>query len=366
MSKPIGVGIIGASPERGWASVAHIPALRSLPDFRLTALSTTRHATAEAAGRLFGVETVFDNHQALVAYPAVDLVVVAVKVPHHFELVSAALEAGKAVYCEWPLGNGLEEAEKLAAMARASGVRGFVGLQARAAPAVNYIRDLIRDGYIGRVLSSTLVGSGMNWGPVMEQPNAYTGDVRNGATLLSIPLGHTLDGLCYCLGEVREVAALTRNRVTRFSVAETGEALPMTTPDQILVSATLDGDIPLSIHYRGGVSRGTNLLWEINGSEGDLQISAIGGHMQMFELSVRGARGADTGLADLPVPARYQWAPEQPPPGFSLNVAQAYARLARDLREGSSDCPDFDTGVLRHRSLQAIEQAARTGTRQTL
>ena len=46
--------------------------------------------------------------------PEVDLVVVTVKVPHHRELVPSALEAGKHVYCEWPLGNGLAEARKLA------------------------------------------------------------------------------------------------------------------------------------------------------------------------------------------------------------------------------------------------------------
>ena len=40
-SGPIGVGIIGASPDRGWAMAAHIPALRALPayDFRALSLS---------------------------------------------------------------------------------------------------------------------------------------------------------------------------------------------------------------------------------------------------------------------------------------------------------------------------------------
>src|SRR2546428_13324417 len=117
-AKRIRVGFIGPDPDRGWAAQAHIPALKSLPDdFDITALSTTRRGSADAAGKLFGVPAAFDNHQELVNSPTVDVVAVTVKVPHHLELATAALEAGKAVYCEWPLGNGLRDAEHLAALA---------------------------------------------------------------------------------------------------------------------------------------------------------------------------------------------------------------------------------------------------------
>ena len=120
-----------------------------------------------------------------------------------------------------------------------------------------------------------------------------------------------------------------------------------------------------SIHYRGGVSRGTNLLWEINGTEGDLQLTAAGGQAQIFEMTVRGGKGAQSSLEVLPVPEQYRWAPPQGP-GPSTNVAQAYARFARDYREGTHFCPTFDDAVTRHRMLNAIETAAATGQRQTL
>src|SRR5437899_7553913 len=113
--KRIRVGIIGANPDRGWGAQAHIPALKSLPDdFEITALSTSRRESADAARKLFGVPLAFDNHEDLVNSADVDVVAITVKVPHHFELATAALAASKAVYCEWPLGNGLKEAENLA------------------------------------------------------------------------------------------------------------------------------------------------------------------------------------------------------------------------------------------------------------
>src|SRR5438477_1205758 len=365
-AKRIRVGIIGANPDRGWAVQAHIPALKSLSDdFEITALSTSRRASAVAAGKLFGVPLAFDNHQDLVTGKALDVAPATVKVPYHLELATAALGAGKAVYCEWPLGNGLKEAETLAAMARKKGVLAVVGLQARSAPSVAYVHDLVRQGYVGEVLSTTLIGSGMGWGPIVEPYNAYLNDKKNGATMLSIALGHAADALCYCLGEVRELTATIAARRTSFTIAGTGESKPMTADDQVCVTGLLEGGAALSIHYRGGRSRGTNLMWEINGTEGDLQLTAAGGQAQIFEMTVRGGEGAQSSLELLPVPDPYRWSPPQVP-GPSTNVAQAHARYARDYREGTHFCPTLDDAVARRRMLEAIETAAATGQRQTL
>jgi predicted dehydrogenase len=269
------------------------------------------------------------------------------------------------VYCEWPLGNGLKEAETLAALAQSKGVLAVAGLQARSAPAVAYVRDLIGQGYIGDVLSTTLIGSGMGWGPTVEPFNAYTYDKTNGATMLSIALGHAADALCHCLGEVRELSATMTVRRKTFTIAKTGESRPVTADDQICVSGLLVSGAALSIHYRGGFSRGTNLLWEVNGTEGDLQLAAAGGQAQIFDLEIRGGNGASSSLEILPVPEQYRWSPPQAP-GPSTNVAQAYARFARDYREGTHFCPTFEDAVTRHRMLDAIETAAATGQCQTL
>src|SRR6266487_3942191 len=253
MSKRIRVGIIGANPDRGWAAQAHIPALKSLSgDFEITALSTTRRESADAAAELFGVPVAFDNHRDLVNSREVDVVAVTVKVPYHLELASAALNAGKVVYCEWPLGNGLKEAETLAALAKKQGVLAVAGLQARSAPSVAYVHDLIEQGYVGEVLSTTLIGSGMGWGPTVEPFNAYLNDKKNGATMLSIAVGHTADAMCYCLGEVRELSATMTQRRTSFTIAGASESKPMKADDQVAVSGLLEGGAALSIHYRGG------------------------------------------------------------------------------------------------------------------
>src|SRR5947199_6751764 len=154
----LGVGIIGVSPTRGWAATAHIPALRALPNYDIRALSAQSAESARAAGEAFGVGTVFSDHEQLVTQPDIDVVAVTVKVPHHRQLVSAALAAGKAVYCEWPLGRDLDDAQAMAVLAAEQGVRTVVGLQARQATAIDLVQELLSDGYVGEVLSTTKGG----------------------------------------------------------------------------------------------------------------------------------------------------------------------------------------------------------------
>ncbi len=164
------------------------------------------------------------------------------------------------------------------------------------------------------------------------------------------------------LGEVRELSAVMTTRRKSFTIAGTGESKPMHADDQVCVVGLLEGGAALAIHYRGGHSRGTNLLWEINGTEGDLQVTADGGQAQIFEMIVRGGNGAQSSLDILPVPQQYRLSPLHGP---ATNVAQAYARFAGDYCEGTHLCPTFDDAVTRHRMLDAIEQAAATGQRQT-
>ena len=305
----LGIGIIGVQPGRSWAAVAHIPALAALPEFTFAALSTTRMESARAAGEAFGVAHCYDNHLELVNDPSVDVVVVAVKVPHHRELVLAALDAGKHVYCEWPLGNGLADAEVIAARARSTDVHCMVGLQARFSPQIRQVQQMVADGYVGRVLSTTLVGSGLVWGPMIDQANAYTMDRADGATMLTIPMGHSLDAVCACLGEVAQVSASMAVQQPDFLNVETGQNGIKTSPDQVLFSGELASGANIACHYRAGASRGTNLLWEINGTEGDIVVTSVGGHMQMLDLVVSGGRGEAQAVAPIPLPAGMRTAP---------------------------------------------------------
>ncbi|MBV8509515.1 MAG: Gfo/Idh/MocA family oxidoreductase [Xanthobacteraceae bacterium] len=365
-----GVGIVGVEPGRSWAARGHVPALRALADsFEIIGVANTSKASAEAAAAAIGVRRAFADVAELVSAPEVDVVTVAVKVPPHLEIVKAAINAGKHVYCEWPLGKSLAEAEQMAALARARRVLGVVGTQARVAPEIEYLRQLIADGFVGDVLSTTLVARGgalQGGGSIPTKKTwAYLLDRCNGATLLTIPVGHTLAALRDVFGEVAEVSSVLAVRRSTALAADTGEILPVTAPDQVLVCGRFTSGVPISIHYIGGAARdGDGLFWNIHGSKGEIRVSGPSGHTQMVPLSLRGARGEEKMLTALEVPISYRlgW-PNDVEAG---NVARLYSRMARDLREGTRTAPSFDDAVGLHQIIAAIETAAETGGRVVL
>src|SRR3954463_14428215 len=295
MARPgsrLGVGIIGVSPVRGWAATAHIPALRTLANYEIRALSAHSAESARAAGEAFEVGAVFSDHEQLVTRPDLDVVAVTVKVPHHRQLVSAALAAGKAVYCEWPLGRDLDDARAMATLAAEQEVRTVVGLQARQAPAIEFVQDLLSDGYVGDVLSTTMVGLSV-LGDVVVQPNAYMLDKSTGANVLTIAVGHSLDLLNHVLGEFADLSAVSDVRRPLITIEETGEQIVKTAADQIAVIGTLTSGATASIHVREAVAGGTGFLWEINGTGGTLRITADAAQPQIFPLTIAGAKGAN-------------------------------------------------------------------------
>src|SRR6476661_9144547 len=168
-SNRLRVGFIGANGR--WGPRAHVPALQRLPETEIYAVCTAHEDTARAAAEKYGVERAYSDDKQMDANPAVEAALVAVRVPAHYQLTKNALEAGKHVYCEWPLGKNTQEAEELAALAHKQNVRTMVGLQRRASPAYLYMRELIQQGYVGEILSVNL--SLMNSG-VLTRPSDRT------------------------------------------------------------------------------------------------------------------------------------------------------------------------------------------------
>ncbi|HEY8871177.1 MAG TPA: Gfo/Idh/MocA family oxidoreductase [Candidatus Limnocylindrales bacterium] len=360
----LGVGIIGVNPAWGWAATAHIPALRALPNYEIRALSASSPESARAAGEVFGVSAVFSNHEQLVTQRDVNVVAVTVKVPHHRELVSAALAAGKAVYCEWPLGRDLDDARAMAELAKQQGLHTVVGFQARQAPAIEFVQQLLRDGYVGEVLSTTMVGLSIP-ADVVVQPNAYMLDKRNGANLLTVAVGHSIDILNYVLGEFHDLSAVSGLRRPLITIKETGEQIVKTAVDQVAVIGTLKSGATASVHIREAVAGGTGLLWEINGTDGTLRISADAAIPGIFPLTIAGARGQNE-LVKLAVPAELtqKWPTLTGLEGApAYNVGRAYAAFASDISNGTHTVPDFADAVQRHELIAAIERSAASGER---
>jgi predicted dehydrogenase len=252
----------------------------------------------------------------------------------------------------------------MAALAAKQAVRTVVGLQARQAPAIEFVQQLLRDGYVGEILSTTMVGLSIP-GAVVGQPNAYMLDKTNGANLLTVPFGHSLDILNYVLGEFADLSAVADLRRPLITIEETGEQIVKTAADQIAVIGTLTSGATASIHIREAVAGGTGFLWEINGTDGTLRISADAALPEIFPLTVAGAQGRNE-PAKLAVPTALtqKWPTLTSLEGApAFNVARVYGAFAADIENGTHTVPDFADAVRRHEVIAAIESSAASGKR---
>ena len=194
MAKKIRLGFVGANINSLWASQSHFPAIMASPDVEMTAVCTSRAESAEEARQTFGAKFAFHDFNDMVSCSEIDGVAVVVRVPSHYEPTKAAINAGKHVYTEWPLGRTTSEAEELASLANSKGVHTVVGLQSRVSPALLYVKELISEDYVGEVLSChvTTMRDG-----ALERPSSRTwqSDVNMGANTLTITTGHEIDAL---------------------------------------------------------------------------------------------------------------------------------------------------------------------------
>ncbi|WP_313807210.1 Gfo/Idh/MocA family oxidoreductase [Sphingobium sp.] len=357
--RPLRVGIVGVSPDRGWASMAHIPAIQSLPEhFRLAAVCTRSLESASKAAAFAGVPLAFDDPAEMAAHPDIDFITVTVKAPGHQQVLSQVFETGKPVLCEWPVGNEDAVTRQLADAAQKRGIPTFVGLQSRFIPAFRYLRDLINAGEVGRLLSINLLSTAASWGPVVHPDDAYTLDDRNGATLLRIWGGHTLDMLWHCLGDFTEASVMT-GRQRRFSEAlGRGDRFAIETPDNVLINARLDGGAIASIHLRGGPHPGTAFRLEAVGEDGVVTVEGDGPFaMVMGELCVRVARKGDDVLTEVSIPDAY-YRSGRTLPAVVLNVAEEYAAIAEALAGGEDSTVSFRMAADRRDRLAALAASA--------
>ena len=229
----IALGIVGASASYGWGMRAHLPAFLALPEYDLAAVCTTRQETAEESAKAYGARKTYWDFREMVADPEIDVVDVCVRAPSHYEVAMAAIEAGKHVFCEWPLGANSAQADEMASLAEAKGVRTMVGLQSRYAPSFQRFRQLVQEGYLGRLISANMTMFLPGLGRPRPEGAVWSTQREAGAHTLSIATGHALDVFLWCLGELSEVSAEVTTRMPQLPVADTDRFVDVTSPDNV-------------------------------------------------------------------------------------------------------------------------------------
>ncbi|MCA4993560.1 Gfo/Idh/MocA family oxidoreductase [Tsukamurella tyrosinosolvens] len=346
------VGIIGANSERSWAAMTHVPALKSLPGlYSLDAVATSRPESAAASKEAFGASYAFSSGFELIQSD-VDLVVIAVRVPYHLELIEAAIESGKKFYCEWPLVRNSAEAAQVRRELVGKARPHAIGLQGRFNPTVLRAAELISSGRIGEVNSVQVLAAR---GPRVrdgKMPDfaSYTVDAAAGAGALEVGGGHALDVVEQLVGPIDIVSAATATRSPNFTTT-TGRAVTATAPDHVVGHFRATGGAPGTFQIFDGLVVGPHVRISVFGTDGTVTISDVRGNggagLQIadLQLTVSQRVGAADLTFDTPEQAQLSRAAQ--------NVRDIYQRFA-----SGGEVPSIDDAVRLHSLIDAIKEGA--------
>jgi predicted dehydrogenase len=259
----------------------------------------------------------FDDWHKMLDHPDIDAVAIVLRVPSHYEPTMAALNAGKYVYTEWPLGRNTAEAEEMADLARTKGV-----------------------------LERT-------------SDRSWQRDREMGANTLTITCGHTIDALRFVVGDFSKVSAVVSTQAKEWLEADTQQKVGVTSPDNILVSGKLANGGVASVHVANNPWAGSGYRMEIYGRDGTL-VASSEESPNHDGMRLQGARGGNV-LEDLEVPGKYTFVLEGMPRGAPYNVGQMYYQFGQGIRSGENCQPDFYAAAELYRFLDAIQEASVQG-----
>ncbi len=243
-------------------------------------------------------------------------------------------------------------------------VHTMVGLQRRASPAYMRLRELVKEGYVGKVLSvnMTHMGDGVL---TRTSDRTWQRDFSLGANSLTITFGHAMDAVCMVAGELTEVAAVVSTQVPQWYETDTKKFVDVNSPDNVMVTGRLEGGAVVSANFGVHPYHGTGYRFEIYGTEGTLTMVGGGDAGEEVKRKLMGGHKDDKTLQELPIPERLKWVPEEVRGlGAGYDVGQMWVKFAEAIRTNTRIEPDFDSAVRRHRMLDAILRASQTGQRQ--
>ena len=334
---------------------------QELPETELYAVCTAHADTAQAAADKFGVKRAYGDDKAMGADPQVEAALVAVRVPAHYELRRTRSKRASTSTANGRSARTPKEAEELAALARKMNVHTMVGLQRRASPAYLHMRELIKEGYVGQVLSVNMscMGSGVL---TRTADRTWQRDVTLGANTLTITFGHAIDAVCMVVGELAEVSAIVSTQVPQWFETDTKKYVDVTSPDNIMIQGRLESGAIVNAYVGVHPYHGSGYRFEIYGKEGTLAMIGGGEAGEEARRKIMGGRKDDKALQEIPVPDRLKMGAgrrAQRRPAY--DVGQMWVKFAEAIRTGASVEPDFDFAVRRHRMLDAIGRASRDG-----
>jgi predicted dehydrogenase len=221
MTDPLVYAIIGSAAN---IAAAHRSAIQKLPGAELVAMCDVDGVRGRADADRYGCRF-FENYRALLVESSADIVVICTPHPLHAPIAIECVRAGMHAFVEKPLAIGIGEADRLVNEARAADRLVGVSFQQRFHPAIESMKRFLDDGELGPVVRALVIEP-------FPRPRAYyqSGPWRGtwageGGGVLMNQASHTLDLLCYLVGQPVRVWGWTRTRHHAIETEDTAQAM---------------------------------------------------------------------------------------------------------------------------------------------
>lgn len=353
----IGIGIVGA----GNISAAYLKAAKGFDILDIRGIADLNAAAAEARAAEFGLKAM--PLEALFADPSIDIILNLTIPAAHVEVGLRALEAGKHVYAEKPLGIAFADGKRLIDAAKAKGLRVGSAPDTFLGGAHQTSRRLVDDGAIGDAVGGTAFF--MCPGHERWHPNpAFYYDIGGGPMLDMGP--YYITDLVNLFGPVARVsgfASMPRSTRTITAKERAGETIPVRVPthvagtmvfaDGAIVQITMSFDVAGHKHVPIEVygTEGTLIVPDPNNFGGQIELLKTGGGWENVETDMPYAGDGNfrsIGLADM-AHAIVSKRPHRASGELALHVLEVMESLIKAGESGTTI--DMTTTVARPEAL---------------
>lgn len=370
--KKLNIGLIGY----GGIGRVHAMAYRAIPfHYGLTAdtvnlvgVATSRAETAAQAAREIGCDFWTADYRDLLARDDIDIVDICVPNHMHEEIVIAAAEAGKHIYCEKPLSMGVEDGRRIVAAVEQAGVKSQLTFNFRFYPAITRARQLMDEGFVGRVFSfrgryfrASYIDSNkpLSWRLQKE--------ISGGGALADLG-SHVLDVLYYLLGDFGSVQATLDTLIKERPVAAGAAEKGIVDVDDIALMQLrmADGTLGQVEISRMGTGVTNDLQFEIYGDKGAIRFrSEEPSWLEVYDVRDAGQPlGGMRGFRKLEVVQRHEGAVSPDwsmPPGFVRSHAECQYRFLKAVAEDTAPAPTLADGLKIQQVMAAAEESSTEG-----
>lgn len=367
--RPLNIGLVGY----GGIGRVHALAYRAIPFYyglpagliNVVGVATTKPETAEKAAREIGCDFWTDDYRQLLARPDIDVIDCCTPNNAHEEVIVAAAKVGKHIYCEKPLAMDVAEGQRIVEAVQMAGVKSQMTFNFRFYPAIIRARQLINEGFVGRVFSfrgryyrSSYISAEkpLTWRLRKE----YTG----GGALFDLG-SHILDVVYYLLGDFGSVQAVLDTLIKERPVApNAAEKAPVDVDDIALLHLRMaDNTLGLVEISRMGTGATNDLVIEIFGDKGAIRFDLTQPNwLEVYDVRDKDQpMGGMRGFRNVETVQRYegQKAPDWTmTPNFERSHAECQYRFLKAIWDDRPAAPSLADGLRVQEIMAAATQSS--------